>query len=416
MGSAQGFLIGLFAELSARRFTGQFQLSTQKTLRRIFFVEGGPVGFWSDHPEDTFGRRFVNAGHLDSKALRWAEQHLSNGERIEEVLVEGSTVSWEQVAVQQVRHIESGLDTVVRMKTGDWELKARPELAQRLMISAMPKANLYAALWKGVRKSVSADAAVQALAGRSGAFRCEKSLAAICSEIEMLPEGLEQGFRDGKTLEQIFEKLRDPAGELFQLVWFLECTGAVSRADAADSKQIYEEPDVPQSHEVHRPNTAAPVEGEAISLGKGQDVPLSDWQDKEVPDNRGMSMGRADELMKIGAYAAALSFLEEARFMEPNNPDVLAVLGWAHFQATGGEEFDEAEGFIDLALSFDERHIKALEYRGRLALEKGEVDRARIMVERLAEADPKNRWAKAQMRQLGANQGSKRGFAFWRRK
>jgi tetratricopeptide (TPR) repeat protein len=358
----------------------------------------------------------VNAGHLDSKALRWAEQHLSNGERIEEVLVEGSTVSWEQVAVQQVRHIESGLDTVVRMKTGDWELKARPELAQRLMVSAMPKANLHAALWMGVRKSVSADAAVQALAGRSGAFRCEKSLASICSEIKILPEGLEEGFRDGKTLEQLFEQLRDPAGELFQLVWFLECTGAVSRADAADSKQIYEEPDVPQSHEVHRPNTAAPVEGEAISLGKGQDVPLSDWQDKEVPDNRGMSMGRADELMKIGAYAAALSFLEEARFMEPNNPDVLAVLGWAHFQATGGEEFDEAEGFIDLALSFDERHIKALEYRGRLALEKGEVDRARIMVERLAEADPKNRWAKAQMRQLGANQGSKRGFAFWRRK
>jgi hypothetical protein len=383
-------LIGYVAELSNKGFTGRFQVRTERTLRRLFFVSGRVVGFFSDHPEDDFGRQFVQAGHLDNAALRWAQDHLGDGERIEEALVTGATVNWEQVAEAQVSHLESGVDALTRMNSGDWTLFEHPGLAGRLDHSPQPVASVFSALWRGVRKSVSADAAVQALSGDQGVFRCKESLSDILYSLPSVPEALEPVLRDGCTLEQVFERVPDPSGELFQLIWFLESSGALCRA--------------------------AEVAVEPVHLEKDEAVPVLDWKEKDVPENREMSLDRADDLMKIGAYAAALSFLEDARFAEPNNPNVLAALGWAHFQATGGEEFEEAEAFVDLALTFDANHAKGLEYRGRLALEKGDTAKARIAVERLAELEPKNRWAKAQMRQLGAGKSSKSGFGFWRRK
>jgi hypothetical protein len=391
--TAQGFLVGLVADQAMRRFTGRLQVSSQKILRRLFFVQGRVVGFWSDHPEDDFGRRFVQAGHLDAEALRWAQDHLTPEERIEEALVAGSMVNWEQVALEQSRHLESGVDSLVRMKTGEWEIKEHSDLAARLQHCPLPEANLHASVWRGVRKSISADVALQSLSESGGAFRCTDSLPVICKALPSLPDGLEQALGEGNTLEQLFARVRDNSGELFQLVWYLENAGAISRGSGISSEFA-----------------------EEVQFEKGEDVPVSEWTEKEVPENTGMSWDRADDLMKIGAYAAALSFLEDARFAEPNNADVLAALGWAHFKSTGGENFEEAEEFVDLALTFDSKNPKGLEYRARIALEKGETDKARNAVELLAKINPKNRWAKNQMRQLGAANESKRGFGFWRRK
>lgn len=399
--TAQGFLVGLVAGLATRRFTGRLQVSSQKILRRLFFVQGRVVGFWSDHPEDEFGRRFVQAGHLDGEALRWAQDHLTPEERIEEALVAGSMVNWEQVADEQTRHLESGVDSLVRMKTGAWELKEHSDLAARLQHCPLPEANLHAAVWRGVRKAVTADVALQSLSERGGAFRCADLLPVVCKALPSLPDGLEQALSEGNTLEQLFARVRDNSGELFQLVWYLENAGAITRGSGISSES---------DEDVHLDK------GEDVHLGKGDDVPISEWTEKEVPENSGMSLDRADDLMKIGAYAAALSFLEDARFTEPNNADVLAALGWAHFQATGGENFEEAEEYVDLALTFDSKNQKGLEYRARIALEKGEMDKARNAVELLAKIDPKNRWAKAQLRQLGAANEAPRGFGFWRRK
>lgn len=393
-----GFLVALVANVAHRGFTGRLQVRSRRIVRRLFFVQGKVVGFWSDHPEDAFGRRFVDAGHLDSKSLRWAQDHLAPDERIEDALVAGATVNWEQVAVEQVRQLEFGVDTLIRMNAGDWELKEHADLARRLHHSSMPEAGTFSAIWRGVRKSVSADSAVQALSEGGGSFRCADSLSGILGCLPAVPEGLGPALREGGTLEQIFERVRDSSGELFQLIWFLESVGAVSRLGGVGTGVIAEAP------------------SQSVPLEKGEDVPVLDWKEKDVPENHGMSLDRADDLMEIGAYAAALSFLEDARFTEPNNPNVLAALGWAHFQATGGEEFEEAEGYVDLALTFDSNHAKSLEYRCRIALEKGDMDKARIAVERLVQIEPKNRWAKRQIRQLGTGEKPKRGFGFWRRK
>lgn len=439
------YLVILLAEFANRGLSGRFQLGTPKTLRRLYFLQGRPVGFWSDHPEDAFGRRFVDAGELDSAALRWTQKHLSSGERIEEALVAGQGVTWAQVAQQQVRHIESGIHAVSRMGTGDWEFRAEPSVADRLQHSTLPSVSLYGALWRGVKRMVTADQAVQWVGQGGGEFRCAVHLESVCSAIEEGPQGLVEVLKSGRTLEQVFEAVEDTRGELFQFLWFLECVGAVSRLGGVERATVlssFDAPDAPEEHQVRRPQRAkkqkkavvdspkdssdrpantrsAPLTEEPHSepyIGKGEDVSIGDWKEKEVPDNRGLALGRAEELMGIGAFGAALSFLEDARFADPNNADILAALGWAHFKASGGEEFTEAEDYIGLALTFSPSHPRALEYRARLHLEKGEIQEARDLVTRLLAVEPKNRWGKAQQRQLGDKSSgkSKRGFGFWR--
>ena len=441
------YLVTLLAEVANRGLSGRFQLGTRKTLRRLYFVHGRPVGFWSDHPEDAFGRRFVDAGALDSAALRWTQKHLASGERIEEALVAGQGVTWDQVAEQQSRHIEAGIHAVSRMTSGDWEFRDSPEVSQRLQHAILPEVSLYAALWRGVQRTVTADQAVQWVSQGGGAFRCAVHLDSVCGEIADAPEGLVDVLKEGRTLEQVFEAAQDTRGELFQFLWFLECVGAISRLGGVDRALVlasFEAPTAAEEHRVKRlpkgrkeevgPSSSSRAVESSVPaadslhsdfspeaspdppIEKGEDVPVGEWREKEVPDNRGQALKRAEDLMGIGAYGGALSFLEDARFADPNNADILAALGWAHFKASGGEEFTEAEDYVGLALTFAPEHPRALEYRARLHLEKGEADQARGIVARLIAIEPKNRWAKAQLRQLGEKSGGKgkRGFGFWR--
>ena len=318
----------------------------------------------------------------------------------------------------------------------------------------MPKVSLYESLWRGIRRSVTADQAVQWIGQGGGAFRCAGHLEAVCEEVDGVPEGLVEALRGGNTLEQVFEAIRDSRGELFQLIWFLECVGATTRLGGVDRTEVLEALEAqaePVEHAVSRSRqktrkTPAPAPAPAPAeerapisisienkeqhvealppekgtgleeLGKGDDVAVQDWSEKEFPDNRENALSRAEDLMGIGAFGAALSFLEDARFSDPNNADILAALGWAHFKSSGGEDSGEAEDYIDLALTFKGNHPKALEYRARICLEKGEIEKARGLVGRLLSTEPKNRWAKAQQRQLGSTQKSKKGFGFWRGK
>ena len=200
--NAQGFLVALLAEVSARSLTCRIQVSSKKTLRRVFFMGGRPVAFWSDHPEDAFGRRFVDSGLINGKALRWTQQHLGKEERIEEALVAGQLLTWPQVAQEQARHIEQGVDALSRMKDGEWEFRLRPEVAGRIESASLPVVSIHASLWRGVRKSLSSDQALQDLAGGQGPFRCTPRLDALFSELGEVPKELMECLQEEHLLRQ----------------------------------------------------------------------------------------------------------------------------------------------------------------------------------------------------------------------
>ncbi len=115
-------------------------------------------------------------------------------------------------------------------------------------------------------------------------------------------------------------------------------------------------------------------------------------------------------------WKLAASLLEEARLVNPSDPDVLAHLGWVTWILERDQE--AAEEFLQLAVAFDRNHLNAISYLGKLALEVGDEDRAHKWLTRVMELDRTQRWARRALRKLPAreaDQGQK-GLRFWGRK
>ncbi len=109
---------------------------------------------------------------------------------------------------------------------------------------------------------------------------------------------------------------------------------------------------------------------------------------------------KARTLIGTGQHKLALSLLKELRVDDPSNPDIMADLGWATWNIQGTKNGD-AEEFLKLALTFDDRHLFGLEYLAKLMVEKNEVDTARMLVARLLKLNPASSWAKKAIKNLG---------------
>ena len=102
--------------------------------------------------------------------------------------------------------------------------------------------------------------------------------------------------------------------------------------------------------------------------------------------------------MEAGAYDRALSILHQLRMENPSDPDVLAELGWCAYKT--GAEGDAPEEFLLLATTFAGKHLKAIEYLARIALDRGETETVRRRLTKLTRLDPQNRWARRTLRNL----------------
>lgn len=106
------------------------------------------------------------------------------------------------------------------------------------------------------------------------------------------------------------------------------------------------------------------------------------------------SLARARSLMADGSFHLALPLLKQARLDDPSSPEVLAGLGWATWKTQGDEAIDDAVDFLKLALTFDKRSVRALEYLGRIFLAQDDADRARPVLRRFLKHQPTAQWAK----------------------
>ena len=106
------------------------------------------------------------------------------------------------------------------------------------------------------------------------------------------------------------------------------------------------------------------------------------------------SLARARSLMADGSFRLALPLLKQARLDDPSSPEVLAALGWATWKTQGDEAVDDAVDFLKLALTFDKRSVRALEYLGRIFLSQDDADRARPVLRRFLKHQPTAQWAK----------------------
>ena len=116
-----------------------------------------------------------------------------------------------------------------------------------------------------------------------------------------------------------------------------------------------------------------------------------------------------------------MSALESARRANPSDPQVLAELGWATWKARkwGSEEDKAAEEYLRLALTFDPKNTRAMEFLARIAIEKGEKDKAQQILKRILKLTKDSEWARTALLSLQKGHRSetvsrKRGF--WRDK
>lgn len=89
----------------------------------------------------------------------------------------------------------------------------------------------------------------------------------------------------------------------------------------------------------------------------------------------------ARQAMSDGDYDLAIDKLTRLHEKDPNDADVLNMLGYGHRKAGN---FDQARGYYLQALAIEPEHRGASEYLGELYLETGQLDKAE---ERLAVLD-----------------------------
>jgi curved DNA-binding protein CbpA len=106
------------------------------------------------------------------------------------------------------------------------------------------------------------------------------------------------------------------------------------------------------------------------------------------------SLARARELLADGSFRLALPLLKQARLDDPSSPEVLAALGWATWKTQGQEAAQDAVDYLKLALTFDKRAMRALEYLARIFLEQEDAERARPVLKRFLKHQPRAQWAK----------------------
>ena len=135
----------------------------------------------------------------------------------------------------------------------------------------------------------------------------------------------------------------------------------------------------------------------------------------------GGQIEEAKVLISQGKFKAAVSLLESARRANPSDPQVLAELGWATWKARkwGSEEDEAAEEYLRLALTFEPQNTRAMEFLARIAIEKGEKDKAQQILKRILKLTKDSEWARTALLSLQKGHRSetvsrKRGF--WRDK
>ena len=108
---------------------------------------------------------------------------------------------------------------------------------------------------------------------------------------------------------------------------------------------------------------------------------------------------KARDLMGKDQFKEALALLKQVRVDNPSDPDIMADLGWATWNIQGAKNGD-AEEFLRLAITFDDRHLLALEYLAKVLVEKGDIDTAKVLIQRLVKLNPDSAWAKKAWKNL----------------
>jgi len=161
---------------------------------------------------------------------------------------------------------------------------------------------------------------------------------------------------------------------------------------------------------------SAPLAG-GVKAARTRDLPRTNPAASMPRGPETSALAEAKSLMAKRDFERAATLLRALRVRQPSDPDLLAELGWASWKASAETNRDEAEEFLQLAITFNPRHTQAREYLARIALDLGDHDRARQRLERLLKLKPDATWARAALGRLPAPEQERSGrrLTFWKK-
>jgi hypothetical protein len=168
----------------------------------------------------------------------------------------------------------------------------------------------------------------------------------------------------------------------------------------------------PQSRESYNIKLDIAVSEDLIALeAQGDEVAVSEGDSDSELSVRLEAARKAIE----GGDQSGVAILSQLRVLNPSDPNVLAELGWATWKFAD-EGNSSGQEFLQLALTFDPRHVLALEYLGKIAQSEDDVEQATDLAARVQKLEPENAWAKAALTTVpNEEKKAKKKSRFWRR-
>ena len=225
--------VRVFFTLYKNQHTGVLDIQFGKKSRKLYFLEGNPVAYRSDLPEEDLGRTLANANLIPEKQVDYLREKLSAGENLEHAIVMSGALSARQIAEHKHARLQSSIGSPLMWGSGQWTFEAfSGTRGSGIDPSLRPEVETIAALWNAVQQHVSMDAVFPLVTDPAAGMIALDPLGAalfpslgVAKDLEMLPEAI----GSGSPVEDIFRQIPDASGNLVKLLWFLESTGLLHR-------------------------------------------------------------------------------------------------------------------------------------------------------------------------------------------
>ena len=139
--------VRVFFALYKRQRNGVLNIRFGKSQRSILIMNGEPVGYRSDLPEEDIGRTLVNAKLIPEKQMKWIREKLSEGEVLEEAIVMSGALTKDDLKDHKNTRMKIGVGSPLLWGSGEWEFSPRPRIQPgQIDPKLLAKTNTLAAL------------------------------------------------------------------------------------------------------------------------------------------------------------------------------------------------------------------------------------------------------------------------------
>ena len=165
----------MFFTLYKNQHTGVLDIQFGKKSRKLYFLEGNPVAYRSDLPEEDS----VEHSRMPTSFPRsryYLREKLSSGENLEHAIVMSGALSARQIAEHKHARLQSSIGSPLMWGSGQWTFEAfSGTRVSGIDPSLRPKVETIAALWSAVQQHVSMDACLPAGDGSGRRHDCAGS-------------------------------------------------------------------------------------------------------------------------------------------------------------------------------------------------------------------------------------------------